>query len=509
MRLLADARVLVVDDEVDLSENLREILEDEGAQVRTLATAAEARKVDTRDFDVALVDVRLPDATGLQLLREFRDRAADPFEVLLVTGNASLEDAIAAVAAGAYAYVLKPFDPHDLLANVARALGKVRLQTEARTLAQALERREFDLRMLVEMVQALLLELDDEGRVLQASPAVEQATGVARSEILGADWVECFVPEAEREELRGLLRAAVQQRRPVAGEHRVLRVGAVDGGRPGQVRCVQWSFSAVPRQRGGHRIYASGLDVTELRELADRARLAEKLAAVGTLAAGLAHEIRNPLNAAALQLQLLERRAGRTQEAAPLLPIVATVQSEIGRLSRLVDDFLGFARPATLRPRVVDLRRLVAHVVELERPEAGAQGIDLEARLPQDPVEVVGDREKLEQVLLNLVRNATDAVGEARARDPERPRWVQAGVTCEAGVAVLRVRDSGCGIPPENLPRIFEPFFSTKDAGTGLGMAICHSLVTLHGGEIRVESSNAGSTFDVRLPLGGPPGPAV
>ena len=120
---LADAHVLVVDDHDDLAENLTEILEDEGARVTRAARASEAVERAKAGFDVALVDIRLPDATGLSLLPQLKQSGDAHGEVLLITGNASLDDAIAAVGQDAYAYVLKPFDPADLLATVYHLLG--------------------------------------------------------------------------------------------------------------------------------------------------------------------------------------------------------------------------------------------------------------------------------------------------------------------------------------------------------------------------------------------------
>jgi signal transduction histidine kinase len=227
-----------------------------------------------------------------------------------------------------------------------------------------------------------------------------------------------------------------------------------------------------------------------------RTRIAEKLAAVGTLAAGLAHEIRNPLNAASLQLQLLERRLVRRANAldAPgeLLEPVRVVQSEIARLSHLVEDFLAFSRPVDLFSARLDLRDLAREVVQLEGPDAAARGIVLRAELPEEPVLIDGDREKLLQVALNLVRNALEAIPGGGN--------VVIGARALPQAARLVIRDDGPGIPAELLSRIFEPFFSTKPQGTGLGMPISHNIVAQHQGDMAVESSAAGTTVTLEFP---------
>jgi signal transduction histidine kinase len=363
---LDEAQILIVDDHPDLIDNLTEILEEEGATVSRAMSASEAIEVARQGFDVALVDIRLPDATGLALLPQLKQASDGLTEVLLITGNASLDDAIAAVGQDAYAYVLKPFDPADLLATVGRAVEKVRLQRET-------------------------------------------------------------------------------------------------------------------------------------RDLERRARIAEKLAAVGTLSAGLAHEIRNPLNAASLQLQLLERRLKRAGENPQLLEPVAMVQAEIARLSHLVEDFLRFARPADLHRRRFDLVGLVNHVIELQSLEASKHAITLSAELPSEPVYVDGDRDKLQQVVLNLVRNAIEALQGHERGDAAPHTIVLAVERADEGMVRLTIRDNGPGIPEDIRTRVFEPFFSTKPMGTGLGMAICHSLVQQHGGNIELVVDE-GTLVDISLP---------
>jgi two-component system sensor histidine kinase HydH len=358
---LQDAHILLVDDHQDLVENLTEILADEGARVSRASRASEALERVPSGFDVALVDIRLPDATGLSLVPSLR-KLGDGFgEVLLITGSASLDDAIEAVGHEAYAYVLKPFDPVDLLATVGRALEKVRLQRRT-------------------------------------------------------------------------------------------------------------------------------------RELERRARVAEKLAAVGTLSAGLAHEIRNPLNAASLQLQLLERRLQKTANDPKFLEPVALVQRELSRLSHLVGDFLRFARPADLYLRRLDANHLIEHVISLFGPEAARIGVSLRADLPDKSLHIDGDREKLQQVVINVVRNSLEAL------EPIGGGNIAISLAwATGGMVLLRVRDDGPGIPDDILLRVFEPFFSTKPMGTGLGMAICHSLVQQHGGAIQVRG-HGGTEVDILLP---------
>jgi signal transduction histidine kinase len=224
----------------------------------------------------------------------------------------------------------------------------------------------------------------------------------------------------------------------------------------------------------------------------ERRTLADRMSAMQTLSAGLAHEVRNPLNAARLQLELLERRLRRTGQDPKLVEPSELANHEIERLTALLDDFLAFARPPELHRVDQDIVEICRHVVDLERPYAQRRSVELtlDARVP---VVAQVDPGKLHQVVQNLVRNGLEAAPSGGHVSVE----VSSGAEC---VVHLQIADDGPGIPPEVLPRIYEPFFSTKDTGTGMGMAIVHSLVAMHGGKIEIATSSRGTRFDVVIP---------
>lgn len=491
---LTHACVLLVEDNAELASNVIEILEDEGCSVVHASTGAAARDAARAGFDVALVDVNLPDSTGLELLRELKGLGDPAREILLVTGNATTQDAIEAVKGGAYDYIIKPFHGRDLVASVERAVRQVRASREARALGQEVADREQKLRTWIETVQALLLVLDDRCRIVQANPAVAEATGLGRDELIGLPWIETFV-------VPGQDRAAAWQvfERLVAGEARVTHEHRVRSAAGQGERVISWQSSALAQPDGTMLVYASGLDVTELKDLENRTHLAERLAAVGTMAAGLAHEIRNPLNSAHLQLHLLDRRIRKSGSDANLLEPIHMVQQEIERLSHLVQEFLDFARPSVLHLEHADLIELLAHLIELERPAATEQAIAIHLRHAGEPVIVNADKAKVQQIMLNLLRNAIEAIG----RDGD----IVVNIEMRGSDGVVVIHDTGPGLSEEARVRIFEPFFSTKSNGTGLGMAICHSLVTQHGGTIRIKSDDAGATFEVVFPRNPPVSP--
>lgn len=235
-------------------------------------------------------------------------------------------------------------------------------------------------------------------------------------------------------------------------------------------------------------------DLTELRRMEEDLKRADRLAALGTLSAQLAHEIRNPLAAMRGSAQLLVQGPGADPTSAKLVEILLR---ESDRLSKLVEDFLRFARPPPPVKKELALEVLVAETVDMARTDPLARHARVEVAL--NPLRVPVDADQLRQVLLNLLRNAFQAVGEEGV----------VRVTLEAGedhgpVAWLRVWDSAGSIPEADLARLFEPFFSTRDGGTGLGLSTAYSIVRAHGGNIRVSSlPHDGTEFLIQLPVQG------
>ena len=230
-----------------------------------------------------------------------------------------------------------------------------------------------------------------------------------------------------------------------------------------------------------------------------RARYGEsqRMATLGTFAAGLAHEIRNPLNSMALQLSILERRIARLAEpvSEEMAGLAVIIREEIDRLERLVSDFLLFSRSGRLDPHPIALASVVDEVLRLVEPEAEAAGVRIVRadELATAPVVAV-DRQKMKQVALNLVRNAIEALAKGGT------------VTVECGAASgsarLVVRDDGPGLPAGL--RLFEPFVTTKAKGTGLGLSIVQQIVLQHGGEVTAsDAPGGGAVFAVTLPVAG------
>jgi signal transduction histidine kinase len=226
-----------------------------------------------------------------------------------------------------------------------------------------------------------------------------------------------------------------------------------------------------------------------------RTRQAERLAELGTLTGGLAHEIKNPLSTISLNLQLLREDLPDTESSARLINRLNTVQKETSRLRDFLDDFMRFAGKIELSPKSVNVYALLEEVVDFMTPQAQLQRVQLRIRKPDKPVVANLDDRLVKQAVLNLTINALQAM-------PETGGEIILSARSEAGRVLIDVMDTGKGIPAEAVSRIFDAYFSMKKGGTGLGLAISRRIAEEHGGQIRVSSEpGKGSVFTMELPM--------
>lgn len=229
------------------------------------------------------------------------------------------------------------------------------------------------------------------------------------------------------------------------------------------------------------------------------AHTADRLAVLGTLASGLAHEIRNPLSAINLNLQMIEEEVSQSPtHSGEMAQLLAGAKSEIRRLERLARNFLVYAKPLKLDRQVVSLPRVLDQVVRLVAKECDRAGIELVRQDGPGVLEVRGDRDLLQQAVVNLLVNAREAV----LAGGNGPRRISMGARRESDHLVVRVRDSGPGVSEEEAGRLFDLFYSSKRGGTGLGLPIAQRIVEAHGGRLEWRNNDrGGAEFSMRLDL--------
>jgi signal transduction histidine kinase len=244
--------------------------------------------------------------------------------------------------------------------------------------------------------------------------------------------------------------------------------------------------------------------VQRSRRLELQAVEAERMAYIGTLASGLAHEIRNPLNSLNLNMQMLEEEIQEGGSAPTGKRLLAITRSEISRLERLVSDFLAYAKPRPLEMEEMPAIRPLERVRDLLAGEIQKRGARVEVEDRSGGAHVRVDPAQIGQLLLNLARNAMDAAEESGRRPV-----LELSVTRHGPSVALSVRDNGVGIPPEEKERVFELFYSTRKGGTGLGLAIVDRIARAHGGRVKLESAvGEGTVVTVELPVVATPEPS-
>jgi len=237
-------------------------------------------------------------------------------------------------------------------------------------------------------------------------------------------------------------------------------------------------------------------DITERKARDARLRRAESLAALTTLTAGVAHEIKNPLGSIGIHLELMKKEMGgkRQIETAKVMENLLIIKEELERLNRIVMDFLFTVRPMNAELEYGDLNRLIRELLDLLRPELQQGGIETEIDLAEPAPEIRMDERYMKQAVLNIVKNAISAMPEGG--------MLRIQTTVRGNHLRLRISDTGVGIPDENLEKIFEPYFTTKEFGSGLGLTIVYKIVKEHLGDIAVDSRvGEGTSFTLSFPI--------
>lgn len=514
--------VLVVDDEPGIALLCKRLLSRVGYSVTAMTNPREAVEwLKQNKASLLLVDIRMPEVDGFEVITHAR-RLQPDLAVLVMTGFGTVETAISALRQGVDGLLLKPFEKSgELVDAVKQALADSQQKHDAA--------RIYALRPLFEVTESLfsetrsesLLELivkailghlrcshaayyqysSDEGRfvplasqgkmladfIIQVdatgSPLIVNATGPGDTNSqmrlskaqLGA---VMFVPIA-RQGFRGVFFAGRNLEEPAFSE------------------ADMEMFLILSRQAAAAIENARLYDeqrayVRKIEESQNALLQAEKMAAAGRLSASIAHEVNNPLQSVQNCLHLAGREDLPAEKRKEYFDMARV---ELERLSLTVQRMLDFYRPGTVQSQQVDLAELVGYVVNLTQKQMEERGIRVKVELPAalPPVQAVSSQ--IQQVFINMILNSFDAM-------PQGGLLHIAGRTARGGVEIL-FQDSGLGVPREKQSSIFEPFFSTKEGGTGLGLTVSYNIISAHGGTLELLPDHGkGATFRVYLPIG-------
>jgi len=498
-------RVLVVEDNEDDADLLVR-------ELRRGGKALKHRRVDALDalhealtaeaWDIVISDWSLPSFTGLEAFRHVRELGLElPF--IIVSGTISEEVAVEALQAGVNDFVSKGRFAR-LVPAVERGLRDAELQrtklAAERELAKQraeTERSERLLRSVVQTIPEGVIVIDAEGRVVMWSAG---ATAVLRTELPPRplpEWPEALglylsdrtTPfPSESLALRRALSGIETDRQEVFLRHEGVPNGA-------WLSVSGRSLRAADGSINGALVVLR--DVTQERAAQEQLMISDRMASVGMLAAAVAHEINNPLGAALLNLESLEDALADGDEA-ELRACISDARSAVARVREIVGDLRIFSRHDDANAGLADVRRALESSVRMAINEIRHRAHVVRSYDPTPAV--AGSEARLGQVFLNLIVNAAQAIPEGNtAANAIRLRTR----TDPTGAVVVEITDTGSGIPPQEIPHLFTPFYTTKPPGigTGLGLPICHRIVSQLGGRIEVESEvGHGSTFRVVLP---------
>jgi signal transduction histidine kinase len=340
--------------------------------------------------------------------------------------------------------------------------------------------------IMTNLQDGILLYTHD-ARAVLVSDSVERFLGTSRAEILGSRLHEVF---SRNTRLGRLVRESFDARMALVQEEITTETG----------RHVEISLDFIHDDRAVYPQESLGAlltlhDVESVREIESDLELSRRLAAIGRLTAGVGHEVKNPINAIVVHLELMRNKLSGSDGKA--LRHLEVIESEIQRLDRVVQTLVDFSRPVELQLKEQDLRRVVSAVLMLASADFETRDVHVQSDLPDHPVLAKVDADLLKQALLNVVLNGAQAMAEGGK--------LEVRLAEDGRMAMLSIHDEGSGIPPEVRDKIFDLYFTTKKDGSGIGLAMTYRIVELHNGSIEVESdATHGTTFILRFPLNSP-----
>ncbi len=438
-----------------------------------------------------------PMGLGLDLTARRKDGTEFPVEISL--SFVGTDDGIFAM--GFITDITERKVVEEALARQAKGLKR---------LAEAAQVREAFIRNVVESIRDGIVVLNKEGRITDWNRAMEERYGAPANEVRGLP-ILVVLPTLRAEGFDKILPRILGECKEVALEG--FQYETRDR------KLVTVNIKGSPLRTATGEVIGAVLtleDVTERIQLERIARQSEKMAAVGTLAAGIAHEINNPIGIITSRVELMLMEAREQGLAATVMKDLQVLGKHAGRVAKITQGLLSFSRQAPWKLAPVDVNQVVEEALLLVEKQLAKEGITLKKDLASNLPKIQGSTNHLEQVVVNLLANAREAMpngGTLRVLTAirrgsfvdnpagEDPIGGRSSISEQAKVEI-QVGDTGPGIPSEVFPRIFDPFFTTKQHGSGLGLSVSYGIVQEHGGAIRVESRpGEGSTFIVQLPI--------
>ena len=358
--------------------------------------------------------------------------------------------------------------------------------TEQKRLGEKIKRMEEHLAKVVESANDIIISTDQSGIILTWNNTIEKITGVKSINIKGQPLSSMFSTESKKI-FFSITKKLLKEKKVSDWESSILN-------KDGEIVDISWSFSAMKdEQEKVIGIVIIGRDLTERKELETKLTQSAKMASLGIMAGGVAHEIRNPLAIIDSCAQILNTQANDKKVRGSA---IEKIRNATKRATEIVNNLLKFARQSEFAFELLDIHQVIDNALSLMKNQLSIQHVKLETNYGFNLPKVHGNRNQLQQVFMNLILNTCNAIKEQRL--------LRIQTQCIDQVISINFTDNGIGIPEKNLSIIFDPFFTTQPVGkgTGLGLSISYGIIKQHGGNIEVESEpGKGSTFSIKLPV--------
>ncbi|WP_307288367.1 PAS domain S-box protein [Bacillus sp. SORGH_AS_0510] len=352
--------------------------------------------------------------------------------------------------------------------------------TERKKMARELVLSQQQYQSLFEYSPDIVYLMDIEGNITNLNPIFEKITGYKRERAIGRNSIT-LLPEKYRKYMKNFISSVVDEVKPVMYEVEVPHAN-------GEMIILQCTSLPINIDGVITGIIGYGRDVTALRKTEERLRRTEKLSVVGELSASVAHEIRNPLTSLKGFVQLLQMEDNNYQNYYQIM------LDELDRINHIVGELLLLAKPQALKITNADIHKLLNDVISLLSTEASMYNIRIQSHYPKEPLFIECEPNQLKQLFINIIKNAIEASPQGEV--------VSIGLEKIEDKILITVKDSGCGISKERLEKLGEPFYSSKEKGTGLGLTVSYKIVQSHKGTIHFDSQkNTGTTVSVLLPI--------
>lgn len=482
-------RVLIIEDEPDISDYLFETLSMSDYEVCQAYDGLEGlEKIKEFRPNLVLLDIMMPKLNGLEVCRRIRASGEmRSLRVIFITAKGSLEEKLEGFQAGANDFIVKPFSSSELLARI-----EAHLRID--TLSRDLELSEKRYRQLIENSPDGILLFSDLSKLIFINAKFSTLVPLKSDAIEPGMSIKALSAVSPIFEEIGRLITKVYETRLI-----VTRTIVTNFARnyPSVLE-----IRGIPTELSDSRMPMVQIvlrDVTEKHNMDKILARTEKINSLGILTAGIAHEINNPLTGISNAIQILQKDAVDDNKRAEILDLVL---NNISRITRIIDDLRVFSRQERFEGNSFDLVPVIDETIKLLRYQRENDLIDIQFIHDQNSYKLNGNKNQFQQLMVNLLLNASQSITGAGTITVEALH-----TTTPVPSAVIKVIDTGCGIPSDQLEQIFDPFFTTKRDwhGTGLGLAVSHRIVQLLKGTIFVTSRvNKGTTFTITLPIAAP-----